>query len=253
MKMKECREPDSLIVQSCFSPHGIQHQVWIDLPVAAACNIECRYSPSQLDRVSQQNSPLIMTVDEALDRTGELKAKDSKLRGALVSGPGEPLANAATYILMRKINWAFPELALGIATNGLLLRDRIEQIIADGVRNVAIKINACSPGTAKKIYSQVLYKGRRYPIEDAAEFLLRSQWEGLMLAVDAGLHVSVNTLFISGVNEDDVEAIAHKAGNMGAGLMHLITVEPDREPGVMPDANKLATVKHACSSYLPLG
>jgi nitrogen fixation protein NifB len=194
-----------------------------------------------------------MPLEDMISRIRVLIEGGVNLKNVVVSGPGEPLANAAVYAILRRINWEYPDVVLGMATNGLLLRDRVEQVVAAGVRRVSIRIHAFFPSTAKKVYSRILYKGRRYQAEDGAEFLLRNQWEGLMLAVDAGLRVSLNTLFIPGVNDDEIVSIAAKARRLGAKEMELLSLLPGGEPGPGSQAREqsLTAAREACMQYLP--
>jgi nitrogen fixation protein NifB len=197
----------------------------------------------------------ILTPEEAVQQVELLTGRGHQIRGVFISGPGEPLANAATYVVLRQLNWRFPDLALVLSTNGLLLRDRIEQIIADGVRSVAITVNAFKPETAKKIYSSILYKGRRYRIEDAADFLIKNQWQGLMLAADAGLQVLVNSILIPGLNEDEMALIAEKAGKLGVKGMNIHPLIPENEFDRLtpPDEETIRSVVTLCRAFIPQG
>ena len=84
---------------------------------------------------------------------------------------------------MRKINWEYPDLTLCVSTNGLLLPERLEQLIASGVRSLTVTINAVTPETAEKVYQWVIYQGRRYEGREAAELLLGNQWQGLEMPI----------------------------------------------------------------------
>jgi nitrogen fixation protein NifB len=137
--------------------------------------------------------------------------------------------NAPSYVTMRKIHWEYPDMTLCISTNGLLLTDRLEQLIASGVRSLTVTINAVTPETAEKIYSWVIYRGRRYEGREAAGLLLAKQWQGLASAIESGLIVKVNTVFIPGVNDDELPFIAEKAGRLGADLMNILPLIPQAE------------------------
>ena len=215
MILRKCTIPAKTNREACSPETDGTMPGCIHLPVAPACNIQCRFCARTFDGAGEGMSTAL-SPQEAVEQISSRLARREPIAKALIFGPGESLANAASYVVLRRLSWLHPELILGIETNGLLLRDRIEQIVADGVRAVSITINALSEETAKKIYSGILYKGRRYPIEAAAEFLLKNQWQGLMLAVDAGLQVSVRTIVVPGVNEEEVPLIAGKAGKLGA-------------------------------------
>ncbi len=254
MFAKNCNSLGSIRIEPCFSRTIHNTSGCIHLPVAWACNMQCCYCPRRFDRAEEPTGTAgnVLTPDDALHRVRSLKKSGENPDGIVISGPGEPLANAATYAVLRQLNWEFPDSALCLSTNGLLLRDRLEQIVAGGVRSVAITVNAFSFDTAKKVYSSILYKGRRYAIEDAAEFLLKKQWQGLLLAAEAGIHVTVNTVLIPGVNEDDIPLIAGKAGKLGAKLMNILPVDPGAEfkDIIPPDTRTLASMRDKCRPFI---
>ena len=146
-----------------------------------------------------------------------------------IAGPGDPLVNAPTFVTMRKIHWEYPDLTLCVSTNGLLLSDRLEQLLSSGVRSLTVTINAVTPETAENIYSWVIYQGRRYEGREAAELLLRNQWQGLQSAIEAGLITKVNTVFIPGVNDAEIPLIAERAGKLGADIMNIMPLIPQAE------------------------
>ncbi len=239
------------MINPCFFPG--QQPGCIHLPVARACNLECRFCPQQFDHPEESMPPgvkSVFTPDQAVKSIRQLMEQGEGITSVIISGPGEPLANAATYVMMRRIHWVFPALALAVSTNGLLLQERIDQMIASGISRVAITINAVTPGTATKVYSGILYKGRRYLIENCAEFLLNSQWQGMRSAVEAGLEVTVSTNLIPGVNQDEVSVIAERAGKLGAQRMNIVPFSPQEQlahlpspdPGIMADARKRCAV-----------
>ena len=159
-----------------------------------------------------------------------------------IAGPGDPLANPATYRVLRQINHEFPELTLCVSTNGLLLRDRLEQVLAAGVRSLTVTINAVSIKTASAVYAWVLYDGKRYEGPEAAHLLLANQWQGLFHAVRAGLVVKVNTVWIPGVNDAEIPLIAERAGSLGVHIMNILPLIPQAEFGHLkrPDHQALA-------------
>ena len=52
---------------------------------------------------------------------------------------------------------------------------------------------------------------------------------GLEAAINAGLIVKVNTVFIPGVNNGELPLIAQRAGELGADLMNIIPLIPQAE------------------------
>src|SRR5208283_5625003 len=128
-----------------------------------------------------------------------------------IAGPGDPLANEATFDVMRAVHREFPELILCVSTNGLFLPDRLEDLLKSGVRSLTITINAVLPETAEKVYAWVNNRGKRHTGREAAEYLVYTQWRGLINAVDAGFILKVNTVFIPGINDSEIPLIAELA------------------------------------------
>src|SRR5512140_3001085 len=121
---------DFIKVHPCFSEAAHERFGRAHLPVAPACNIQCRYCVRKFDCANESRPGVtsrVMTPDEALDRTCALIERSDRMSVVGIAGPGGPLVNAATYVTLRRINWVYPDLMLCISTNGLLLPDRLDQ------------------------------------------------------------------------------------------------------------------------------
>ena len=223
---------DFIKVHPCFSEEAHEKFGRVHLPIAPACNIQCRYCIRKFDCANESRPGItsrVLTPDEAVDRTRALIERSERLSVVGIAGPGDPLVNAATYVTLRHIHWEYPDLTLCVSTNDLLLTDRLEQLMASGVRSLTVTINAVSPETAEKVYSWAVYKGRRYEGKEAAELILKNQWRGLENAIDAGLIVKVNTVFIPGVNDAEIPLIAERAGKLGVDIMNILPLIPQAE------------------------
>jgi nitrogen fixation protein NifB len=242
-------------IHPCFSEEAHRRFGRAHLPVAPACNIQCRYCVRKFDCANESRPGItsrVLTPDEAIDRTRALIERSDRLSVVGIAGPGDPLVNAPTYVVLRHINWEYPDLTLCVSTNGLLLPDRLEQLIASGVRSLTVTINAVSPETAEKIYSWVIYKGRRYEGREAAELLLANQWRGLNNAIDAGLIIKVNSVFIPGVNDHEIPLIAERAGKLGADIMNVLPLIPQAEFAhlVRPSHKDIAMIREKCRPFI---
>jgi nitrogen fixation protein NifB len=242
-------------IHPCFSEEAHHRFGRAHLPVAPACNIQCRYCVRKFDCANESRPGItsrVLNPDEAIDRTRALIERSDRLSVVGIAGPGDPLVNAPTYVVLRHINWEYPDLTLCVSTNGLLLPDRLEQLIASGVRSLTVTINAVSPETAEKIYSWVIYKRRRYEGREAAELLLANQWRGLNNAIDAGLIIKVNTVFIPGVNDHEIPLIAERAGKLGADTMNILPLIPQAEFAhlVRPSHKDIAMIREKCRPFI---
>lgn len=255
--LKILRSRSSIIdSHPCFSKKAHYKFGRIHLPVAPACNIQCRYCIRKYDCVNESRPGItskVLTPWEALERVRVLVERDYRLSVVGIAGPGDALANETTFETLRAINREFPELILCISTNGLYLSDRVEDLVKSGVRTLTVTINAVMPETAQKIYSWVLYKGYKYTGRDAAECLLCNQWRGLKNAIDAGLIVKINTVLIPGINETDIPLIAWLAGMKGAHLMNIIPLIPQGEFEHLqrPSREMINSMRDKCIQYIP--
>ena len=255
MSTTACVNKEFIKVHPCFTEEAHQKFSRAHLPVAPGCNIQCRYCVRKFDCANESRPGItsrVLTPDEALDRTRALIERSERLSVVGIAGPGDPLVNAPTYVVLRQIHWEFPDLTLCISTNGLLLPDRLEQLIASGVRSLTVTINAVTPETAENIYSWIIYKGRRYTGIEAAELLLANQWKGLEKAIDAGLIVKVNTVFIPGVNDGEIPLIAERAGKLGADIMNIMPLIPQAEFGQLkrPSHKDISRMRERCRPFI---
>lgn len=239
----------------CFSREAHHKFGRLHMPVAPACNIQCRYCVRKFDCANESRpgvSSRVLSPHEAMDRVEALTGRDQRISVIGIAGPGDPLANDATFEFLRMASSEFPELILCLSTNGLLLPDRIGELVDSGVKTLTVTINSTSPFVAEAIYSWVLYKGAVLRGAEAAGLLVENQWKGLEMAVAAGLYVKVNTIFIPGVNEGEIPLIAKRAGGLGATTMNVMSLIPQAEfAGIRkPSMHEIAAMRGECAPYL---
>lgn len=255
LTLKQYKHRDIMKAHPCFSMEAHHKFGRIHLPVAPACNIQCRYCIRKYDCANESRPGItskILTPSEALERVMRLVERNEKLSVIGIAGPGDPLANDSTFETLSAINSEYPELILCVSTNGLYLSDRLEDLIRSGVRSLTITINAVTPETAEKIYLWVIYKGRRYTGRDAAECLLYNQWRGLRNAINAGLIVKVNSVLIPGINDEEIPLIAWLSGVKGANIMNIIPLIPQAEFESLqrPTHKMINDLRGKCNPYI---
>lgn len=239
----------------CFSKEAHHKFGRIHLPVAPACNIQCRFCIRKYDCANESRpgvSSRVLTPVMALDRIRAITARNEKISVVGIAGPGDPLANDSTFEVLRAINREFPDIILCASTNGLCLTDRLNDLVKSGVRSLTITINAVTPETAEKIYSLVIYKEDRYTGRDAGDRLLCNQWRGLRNAIDAGLIVKVNSVLIPGINDSEIPIIARTAGRTGADIMNIIPLIPQAELEFLqrPSREVINKLRTICGRYI---
>ena len=249
--------PDSFIKNHpCFSKEAHHKFGRIHLPVAPACNIQCRYCIRKYDCANESRPGItsrVMKHDEAIDKVATLLDRNDNISVIGIAGPGDPLANDATFEVMESLHREFPEIILCVSTNGLNLPDRLDDLMKAGVRSLTVTINAVTPEIAEKVYAWASYKGKKYTGKDAARLILGNQWRGLTNAIDAGLVVKVNTVYIPGVNDVEIPLVAWHAGERGADIMNLMSLIPQAEfEHIEKPTREMIDKKRAeCIRYIP--
>jgi nitrogen fixation protein NifB len=203
----------------CFSS-DVLHPGGMLLHLATACNMQCRYCFSAGEAASERahatTGTTILTAEAAVgmvDSRIENGATPSLIE---IGGPGEPLMLADTYTILRQLHASYPDVPLSIWTNGVLLPDRLGDLVRSGVSCLTISLPAATPETAENIYDRIVYRGRKYLAREAAALVLQQQWNGLSNAVEAGLVVTVYAAGIRGVNEHEVPMVRQRAEKIGA-------------------------------------
>ena len=254
--LKTCNDRDIMKEHPCFSKEAHHKFGRIHLPVAPACNIQCRYCIRKYDCANESRpgvSSRVFNAQEALERVRLLIERGEHISVIGIAGPGDPLANDVTFEVLSAINREYPDLILCVSTNGLALSDRLEDLVNAGVRSLKVTINAVIPETAEKVYSRVSYKGKHYTGRAAADILLCNQWRGLREAIEAGLIVKVNTVLIPGVNDKEIPFISWLAGRTGAELLNIIPLIPQAEfEGLQrPSREVINRLRDECRQHIP--
>jgi nitrogen fixation protein NifB len=169
----------------------------IHLAVAPSCNIQCNFCVREFDCVNESRPGVtskVLTPQEALEKTKQVLADYPFIKVVGIAGPGDPLANNETFETFGLIKKEFPELTLCMSTNGLLLPEKLEDILRVGVSTLTVTINAIDPEIQAKIVDHIMYHGKIYRGIEGAEIQIKNQLEGVKAAVDAGVVIKVNTV-----------------------------------------------------------
>ncbi len=247
-----CTERKNIQGHPCFG--GNHHKNGrMHLAVAPKCNIKCGYCSRRHDCANESRPGVtsrILTPAEGLEKVREVMA--SELLGPIIkvigiAGPGDPLANEETFDTFRMIGEEFPHLIKCMSTNGLLLPESIDRLNDLGLHSLTVTINALDPLVGARIYSYINYHGRRYTGVEAAHILIANQLEGLRQAAEYGMTIKVNTVYIPGINEEQVPLIGKKVKEMGAFVMNVMPLIPqsDFADVVPPTPEELDVVRVA--------
>ena len=231
------------------------------LAVAPRCNIQCGYCSRRHDCANESRPGVtsrLLTPQEAIVKVREAMA--SEVLGPMIkvigiAGPGDPLANEETFDTFRMVAEEFPHLILCMSTNGLLLPEKIDLLDELGLHSLTVTVNARQGGdSGARIYRHIQYHGTKLHREEGGTILLSNQLEGIKRAVDFGMTVKVNTVYIPGVNEGEVAAIARRVKELGAFVMNVMPLIPqaDFADVTPPTAEKLEEVRSQRKDHRPV-
>jgi len=196
------------------------HPGGILLHLSTACNMRCLrcYQGKELStgRSIEGTGCTIMTDEVAISMVTHRIEKAKPPSIVEIGGPGEPLVNTATYTLLRQLHTIDPDMPLSVWTNGVLLPDRLDDLVHAGTSRLTLSLPAATTETAENIYEAVVYRGRRHEGPEAAQIVLQQQWNGLSNAVEAGMIATIYVPVIAGVNDHEVSMIRLRAEEIGA-------------------------------------
>lgn len=209
----------------------------VHLAVAPRCNIKCNYCHRKHDCANENRPGIasrVITSEEAVERVRWALKEEPRIGVAGIAGPGDPLANEATFETFSRLKKEYPELTRCLATNGLLLPDKVEHLEEVGVSTLTITVNAIEPDIGNSIYSFVRKKGKTLRGREGFEVLSRNQLSGLEEAVERGMVVKVNSVLIPGINDGHLQKVARAVRDLGAYTMNIIPLIPKAKFASIP-------------------
>lgn len=240
----------------CYNPKAVHAFGRIHLPVAPKCNIQCNYCIRDFDCVHESRPGVtsrIISPQEALARVSECVASFSNIKVVGIAGPGEPIYNEETFETFRLINNDFPYLNHCVSSNGLLLEEKLDELEQVGVRNITVTLNALQPQIVEKIYSFIIYHGKRYRGREGAELLVQNQLAGIKEAVKKGMIVKVNTVLIPGINDQHILDIAKKAREFRVYIHNIMPLIPQHLLAHVtpPTPEERKRIQDECAKIIP--
>lgn len=223
--------PKKAIDHPCFGgDHGKTGR--IHLPVAPGCNIKCGFCERRFDCANESRPGVtskVLTPEQGLKRVQMLLRHPKvgeKLKVVGIAGPGDPLYNENTFKTFELVRKELPDMHLCLSTNGLLLPEKLGDLLDVGVHSVTVTVNALTPETGAQVYQWVRYGGHRLTGEEGAKLLLDAQLEGIRMASEAGCLVKVNHVYMPGINDHETLDLAVKARELGADVMNVLPLIP---------------------------
>jgi len=233
------------VLHPCFNEKCINSIKRLHLPIAPKCNIHCSFCNRQVSCTSLKKPGITKRILKSNEVEDYIKTvnKDSCIFG--IAGPGEALFNAETFEVLNILK----NYNTCLCTNGLLLEEKIDELIKLNLNYLSITINSLDYEIAAKIYDFVNYKGQIYKGIKGAELLINKQLSGLEKASKYDIRLKVNTVYIPGINDSQIIKISKLCKNYNVDIMNIIPVISDEfEPGDIND--KVVKLRKEASKYI---
>lgn len=253
---------DKIEQHPCYSKQASQY-ARMHLPVAPACNIQCNYCNRKFDCSNESRPGVVSKLTDpagALKQFNAVSKRSDSLTVVGIAGPGDALANPkATFSTLRQIRKQSPDVQLCISTNGLMLADHVDDLVALGVSHLTVTINCIDPDIGSQIYPWIYFNHQRLRGYEAAQTLISQQLQGLKLAADAGMLVKVNTVLIPGINDHHINVVAKKVHSLGAMLHNIMPLISEPEHGTYfglngfngPSDQQLTSAREESAVFMP--
>jgi len=238
----------------CFNPDAHQTNGRIHLPVSPACNIQCRFCKRNFNKIEERPGVTrkIVSPEEAVEIVAKALTLCPQITVAGVAGPGDSLATDHALNTFRLIKKRFPEILFCMSTNGLMLEEKVDEIVDVGIRTVTVTVNAVDPAILSRICGQIVYEGRIVRPPEASEILIRKQLAGIRKASSKGIIIKINMVLIPGINDGHVEEVAEKVLEARARLMNILPLIPQYEFSEFspPDCGQITKARIAAEKHL---
>ena len=134
-----------------------------------------------------------------------------------------------------------------MSTNGLLLSQRAEDIIATGIDSLTVTVNAVNPEIEAQLNDYVIWQGKKIEGVEGARILIKNQLEGIRKIAQAGITIKVNTVL-------HIEEIARTVAAAGAKKYNIIPLIPTAkladEPA--PTCQEIHAARAAAAKHIEL-
>ena len=231
----------------------------VHLPVAPRCNIQCNYCDRKYDCVNESRpgvTSAVLTPRQAMTYLDFVLEKVENISVVGIAGPGDPFANPEeTMETLRLVREKYPEMILCLATNGLGIRPYIDELAQIDVSHVTITLNAIDPEIGAEIYSFVRYGKRTLSPKAGVKILLEKQLEAIAKLKDKGVTTKVNTIILPGINEDHIEAVAKKMGELKVDILNCVPFYSNKGSAFAnldePPKETVKKIREKAAQYIP--
>lgn len=204
----------------------------VHLPVAPRCNIQCNYCDRKYDCVNESRpgvTSAVLTPHQAMAYLDFVFEKTNNISVVGIAGPGDPFANPKeTMQTLTLVREKYPEIMLCLATNGLALSPYIDELAELGISHVTVTLNTIDYDIGAQIYSFIRYGKKVLSPKTGMKILLEKQLEAIEKLKEKGITTKVNTIILPGINEDHIEAVAKKMGELKVDILNCVPFYPNK-------------------------
>lgn len=196
----------------------------IHVPLAKKCSMGCRYcgycTDKNLTLDFARPGTALTTVSTREEIEQYLKQKTEQIGSCDligVSGPGDPLENLESlFILHEVLRKDYPDARLCICSSGHIYRKEHRMLaLWDELSFFTVTINTLCPETSIKIYSSITQKSE-------AQELINNQLDLIKTMHNSGKKVKINTVYMPGINSEEIEQMFQVLLNSGAECFNLM-------------------------------
>jgi nitrogen fixation protein NifB len=196
----------------------------------------------------------LVTAEEAPDVVARALDLCPEISVVGIAGPGDTLATPHALRAFQAVHARFPDLVKCLSTNGLMLEERLPELLSLGLGTLTVTVNGVDPFTVAQIVERVTYHCQVLKGEAGAKVLIERQLAGIRLAAQHGLTIKVNLVLVPGVNDHHVEETARTVAAAGASLFNIIPLIPQHrfaawEP---PTEDALDRARRDAEKHLPV-
>ncbi len=166
---------------------------YLRISITDRCNLRCVYCMPE-EGVACKSHDEILTYEE-LERLCIIFAKLGVTKIKLTGG--EPLVRKDCSLLVHRLKQIQGIKSISITTNGVLLKDYIEELVKVGLNSINISLDSMCEKTARRITRRNLWDETRKGIEKALKY--------------PSLNIKLNCVPIKGMNEAELIKIAELA------------------------------------------
>lgn len=238
----------------CFGQDGAPKTGRLHLPVSPACNIACAFCQRAFNTTDHRPgvARALIRPDQAVGVVERALKLCPEITVVGIAGPGDTLATDHALETFAHVHAARPDLINCLSTNGLLLEEKAERVVAAGVRTITVTVNAVDPAILVQLCKWIVWKGKKLTGTEAAERLIANQLAGIRKVSALGATVKVNSVLVPGINDRHIGAIAEAVREAGASIINIIPLIPQHDLADVPppDVGQVAAARAEAARHL---